>query len=81
MTIIQHFPCFMLFLFFFFFSRLLGCLRLGRGTTAPEGEREGGEDEGGGRKKKEVGSQTVFDMSPGRSGLSLLSVGCAAVRS
>lgn len=32
MTIIQHFPCFMLFLFFFFFSRLLGCLRLGRGN-------------------------------------------------
>lgn len=58
MSIIQHFPSFLL----LFFSCLLDCLRLGRGTTAPEGEK-GGEEEGK-RRKKEIGLQTELDMSP-----------------
>ncbi len=53
---------FLVFFLLFFFSCLLDCLRLGRGATAPEGEK-GGEEEGK-RRKKEVGWQTELDMSP-----------------
>lgn len=48
-------------LFFVVFLSLLDCLRLGRGTTAPEGDRG---RRRGKRRKRRSGLQTALDMSP-----------------
>lgn len=55
----EYNTAFSLFFVVSFFSppRLLGCLCLGRGTTAPEGEGEGGRRRG--RRKEEKGGRVA----------------------